>query len=188
MTADIPCVKAKQVEPSAKHLAFVEAYLQTWNATEAARRVGSSKKSAYQTGYRMLKNVEVRALIGVRLKEMQMGADEVLARLADMASGGMDDFFSTDGKIYRLDLQAARDAGKMHLVKKVTETKFGLAIELHDPQAALVQIGRYHKLFVDRQEHSGTVEIVDAKAKLLSRFAAFDAEGGADSVPGSAAG
>jgi len=40
---------------SDKQTAFVEAYLQTWNATKAAKTAGYSEKTAYSQGkYRVL--------------------------------------------------------------------------------------------------------------------------------------
>jgi len=47
-----------------------------------------------------------------------------------------------------LDMQALKNPKKSRLVKKFTDSpKNGLGIELHDSQAALVQLGRIHKLF-----------------------------------------
>ncbi|HZU86872.1 MAG TPA: terminase small subunit [Anaerolineaceae bacterium] len=37
-----------------------------------------------------------------------------------------------------------------HLVKKITPTRYGYAIELHDAQAALVHMGSYHQLFTKK--------------------------------------
>lgn len=140
--------------------AFVEHYLETWNASEAARRAGYSKKTAGQQGHRLLKNVEVRRLIEARLAELSMGPNEVLARLTEMATSSMEDFINPDKLGVRVvDLKRAAERGKMHLVKKVAETQHGLAIELHDQQAALVQLGRFHGLFIDKQEHSGSLAV-----------------------------
>lgn len=176
-----------------KQAAFVEQYLQTFNATEAARRAGYSVDSARAIGWENLTKPYIREVIDTRLAEMGMGANEVLARLAEHARGSLDDFLDKDGE---LNLVAARESGKMHLVrewKRTTTTTTSdksqtvaqhTEIKLHDPQAALVQLGRYHKLFVDRQESSVKVEITDAKAKLLSRFAASDADASTDNVPG----
>ena len=87
------------------------------------------------------------------------------------------------------------------LVKKLKQTtrydKDGgrsvtVEIELHDAQAATVQLGRALGLFVDRQEGTGKdggpIELADIKARLLSRFAQDDAAGGAPGVPGQPAG
>lgn len=56
----------------------------------------------------------------------------------------------------RLDLQAAGEAGLLHLVKKYSLKEDGqVVIELYDAQKALELIARHHGLFVERHEHSG---------------------------------
>lgn len=47
---------------------FVDEYILTGNATEAAKRAGYSGKTAYSQGERLLRNAEVRAAIDKRLK------------------------------------------------------------------------------------------------------------------------
>ena len=131
-----------------KQQLFVEHYLTCWNATDAAKRAGYSSKTAYSIGSENLTKPEIKAEIDRRLSEAAMSADEVLARLADHARSSLADFMTDEGA---LDLAKAREAGKLHLLKKIRWDKDGeLAIELHDPQTALVHIGRYHALFVDK--------------------------------------
>jgi len=50
---------------------FVDEYIQTANASEAARLAGYSKKTAYSIGERLLRNVEVRKVIDARFKELE---------------------------------------------------------------------------------------------------------------------
>lgn len=151
-----------------KQRLFVEHYLTCLNAAEAARRSGYSAKSAYAIGSENLTKPEIKAAIDERLQEAAMSADEVLRRLADHARGTLEDFISgqaliapdkaeeTDGEPVAatgpyVDLEKARALGKMHLLKKFKVDKDGaVTIELHDPQAALVQLGRYHGLFLDK--------------------------------------
>lgn len=139
-----------------KQRAFVEHYLTTWNATEAARRAGYSAKTAQEIGSENLSKPIIRTLIEQRIGELKMTADEVLLRLAGHARGDMGDFLDARGNI---NLAAARRARRLHLVKRVSDTDKGTTIELYDSQAALIQIGRALKLFVDVQEHSGTVNL-----------------------------
>ena len=148
-----------------KQRAFVEHYLTCWNATEAARRAGYSVKTANEQGSRLLANVSVQGAITERLKDLQAGADEVLTRLTSHSRGNMDDFLSPMGLI---DLVKAREAGVMALIKKVKQRtttvsksdgedfeSHEIELELYDAQAATVHLGRRHKLFVDRTEHTG---------------------------------
>jgi hypothetical protein len=51
-----------------------------------------------------------------------------------------------------VDIAAMERDGKKHLIKGLKPTQWGLTVEFHDAQAAKVQLGRYHKLFVDRSE------------------------------------
>lgn len=100
-----------------------------------------------------------------------MAADEVLSRLADQGRGTIEDFISFNEGPYptfTLDLDKARERGRLHLVKKLKYNSEGHPeIELYDAQAALVQIGKFHKLFVDQVQHSGGVELTAAVSIYL---------------------
>lgn len=143
---------------SEKQKLFVEAYLANGsNATQAAITAGYSQKTAYSQGQRLLKNVEIQKRLGKRVEEAAMGADEVLRRLSEHARASLFDVVDANGEF---DLETARQQGKDHLLKKfkVNYTKEGgltREYEIHDPQSALVHLGRYHKLFTDKAEHSG---------------------------------
>lgn len=138
---------------SNKQRVFVEEYLTCWNASEAARRAGY-RGAADVIGPRLLGNVGIRAAIEARIAEKAMGADEVLLRLGDQARASFSDFL-TNGD---LDLGKAERNGKLHLIKGyAVSDKGAVRIELYDAQAALVQLGRHHGLFVDKQEISGSL-------------------------------
>jgi phage terminase small subunit len=134
-----------------KQRAFVEHYLVCWNASEAARRASYTGK-ANVVGPRLLANVSIQAAIQERLSALAMSADEVLARLTAQARGSMTDFLDDDGKI---DLAQAREHGALHLIKSRSVTKDGERIELYDAQNALELLGKYHRLWTDKVEHSG---------------------------------
>lgn len=114
---------------------------------------------------RLLTNVNISEEIQRRINENAMSANEVLARLAEHARGDMDDYLTEDGGI---DLPKARKARKTRLLKKITSRRVvrtkedeeiedtTTGIELYDAQAALVQLGRHHKLFTDKQESENT--------------------------------
>lgn len=165
---------------TAKQQAFVSAYLVCLNATEAARRAGYSEKTAHAIGWENLRKPEIAAAVEAGLAEKAMPAIEVLARLADQARGSADDFVTVyesplhdiigqpvldrNGQpIIRrfpsLDLEKARERGVLHLVKKVTYTAHGPAVELYDAQAALIQLGKHHGLWTDKIEHSGSIDV-----------------------------
>jgi len=212
-----------------KQRAFVEHYLAcNFNATEAAKRAGYSEKTAYSQGQRLLKNVEVTAIVSQRLAEAAMTADEALARLSDMAKGDMSEFITVRREVYReslpvtreagirrlgmkvanarwtlenaplspeetdvlegriglwqqqinkwqeenapdvvylegegperertiteLDVEKAKAAGKLHLIRKYRMGKDGLSFELYDAQGALVDILKIHGRYIDRKD------------------------------------
>lgn len=149
-----------------KQRVFIDAYLTCWNATEAARRAGYAFPNV--EGSKNLVKPSIAAAVRQRIDEMAMTADEVLIRLADHARGDLSPFMRTIDGAVSFDLSTETAAGKMHLIKKVKQVqKRGTnknggeweeeytEVEIHDPQAALVHIGRHHKLFVDRQEITG---------------------------------
>ncbi len=96
--------------------------------------------------------------------ELKMSANEALLILTEHARGTLDNFIDESGAI---NVDKARSNGKMHLLKKYKTiyrvskgaTEQSIEIELHDPQAAAVHIGKHHGAFVDRSavENSGTV-------------------------------
>lgn len=141
---------------------FVEHYLQDPNATKAAIKAGYSPKTAYSQGQRLLKNVEVRKRVNMRLEKAIMDADEVLQRLSKQARASFLDVLNDDGD---LDLADIRERDVADLVKKLKVTKkasgeTSYEFEIHDAQAALVHLARFHKLFSDRNETNVNVQMI----------------------------
>lgn len=151
--------------------AFVEHYCDTLSGAKAARLAGYSKDTARQQAYRLLQNTQVQAAIKSKLSAKAMSGNEVLHRLAAMGRGDIADFWTVDpeGKP-SFDFKACQEAGLLHLIKKVSYNKKGevSSVEVYDAQAALVQLGRHHKLFVDQVDLStkgkpisiNTIEVV----------------------------
>lgn len=172
-----PEKEAKKADAATLHVAggltyrqrlFVAAYLgqAKGSASEAARLAGYS--APHSQGSRLLENVGVRAAIAAHLSQAAMSADEVLARLSEMATVDLADFISIRQDEARVDLGKARRLGKTHLVKAIKPTRFGLSLVLHDSQAALQALGRYHGLFGPRTDEQRDVDDaeVDARAVL----------------------
>lgn len=154
-----------------KEQAFIEHYLTCWNGAQAARDAGYSAKTAKEQASRMLTKVNIQEAIQARLAELKMSADEVLVRLSEHARGSLAPFIrrDTDGDLYGFDLS---DTQPLHLLKKASVTRRRqkddrdevvtletITIELYDAQAALALLGKHHKLFVERVEHSGTIDV-----------------------------
>lgn len=137
---------------------FIDAYLTTWNASEAARQAGYTHPD--RQGYRLLRYVEIQEIVQQKLSEKAMKADEVLARLAEQARNNIADFVSektitvydkngnpTEVVTTELDWDAIKARG--HLIKAIKPTAAGTSIELYDGQAALVHIGKHLGMFKD---------------------------------------
>jgi len=153
----------KQRPLTDKQKVFIECYLQCWNASEAARLAGYSVSSARVAGHRLITNDNVLSAINARISELKMGADETLVRLASHARSSMETFVNVreDGAA-ELDLTKAEEAKALHLIKKLKTTRRTIKngesevtteIELHDSQAALVVLGKHHKLFTEKVLH-----------------------------------
>lgn len=145
-----------------KQLAFINEYFKDFNATQAAIRAGYSEKTAYNIGWENVRKREIADVISRRFQELAMSADEVLNRLADIARVDMGDFVTfEDGiKLPFIDLKKAKDAGKLHLVKKIKYNAQGyLEFELHDPLPSLLNIGKHQGLFKETIEHSGELDL-----------------------------
>ncbi len=109
-----------------------------------------------------------------------MSATEVLIHLSDHARGSMKDFiaFDDDGAA-RVDLKKAARANKLHLIRRLRLSGADVEVDLYDAQAALIQLGRHYRLFVDRvqTEDWRARAIDDIKAGLVTYEAlasAFD--------------
>jgi phage terminase small subunit len=142
-----------------KQKAWANAYLETFNKTEAARRAGydGNDVSLAKIGSDNYRKVQIMDYIRLRLDERLMSADEVLIRLTEHARGDLSEF---------ADIQLMTDLKqhpKAHLIKRLTmdvyEDKNGKVhykthFELYDAQAALDKIMRYHGMYNDKVEIS----------------------------------
>lgn len=74
-----------------KQRRFVDYYVETGNASEAARRAGYAEKAAYRTGSENLRKPQVKAAIDARLKEFEdkriAKADEAMQFLTSTLRG-----------------------------------------------------------------------------------------------------
>ena len=96
-----------------KQRAFVEHYLECWNATKAAILAGYSSKSARVSGANNMSKYNIRAEVESRIAEMAMSADEVLLRLGQQARGNIADVISFSGAQIILDPQKLAEYGHL---------------------------------------------------------------------------
>jgi phage terminase small subunit len=121
-------------ELTQKQRLFVEAFIgpANGNAREAARAAGYSgdDNALSQRAFELMRNPKVSELIGVRVEEAVMRANEVLSELSVIAKGDWQNF-----------LEIRRD--------KDGET-VSANLKLSDKIKALELLGKYHKLFSER--------------------------------------
>jgi phage terminase small subunit len=152
---------------------FVQRYLIHFNATRAAKEAGYSERTAYSQGQRLLKNVEISAMIDQEI----MSADEAATNISEIARGNMADLMSVTTSGFTLELMIKDpETGEMivnpatKLIKKikqkttifiakkesdedreVTETE----IELYSRHDANRDILKYRGKLIDKQEITG---------------------------------
>ena len=139
-----------------KQLAFIEEYFVDFNGTRAAKRAGykGNDNVLATVASENLRKPKIAEKIAERFFVKVMTADEVLARLSEMARADIADFIGEAGAI---DWQKVKAKG--YLIKKVVHRKGQQSlIELHDSQSALAHIGKYYRLFVESHVIKGEVE------------------------------
>lgn len=140
---------------TAKQKAFIAFYVETLNATEAARQAGY--KGSYATlrsiGSENLTKPNINAEIQKRLKKIAMSAEEALARLAIQARGvdmeKVGQVFE-DAVTFADIFKRAHQSGMSFYIKSVKHTQSGINIEFHDAQAALFKVLQVHGLLKER--------------------------------------
>ena len=134
---------------------FVLDYLRHGNATKAAKAAGYAHPG--KAGAKLRSNRKIQDAIRDYFREQEMTAIEVVARLSQQARAEYAPYLRADGTV---DLQQMIEDGKAHLIKRYGYSTTGnLTVEFYDAQTALIQVGRYHKIFTDGIEHHGAVPI-----------------------------
>ncbi len=146
---------------SPKQKVFVEAYLETWNAMEAARRAQYAQPQ--KQAWAVMQLPQVKAEIELRLRDTIMAADEVMTKLTEQARLNAAMFFYFEDVKVR-DPQTGVETTRRemtginwgmverygHLIKKIGYDRKGRPVlEFHDAQHALELISKRHKLFTD---------------------------------------
>lgn len=165
----------KRATLTGKQQAFVDAYFATnFNGVRAAKMAGyaGNYNVLGVAAYDNLRNPKIRAVIDKRMRQMIMGADEVLTRLTAIARADFGDLTDEDGNV---DVKLAKERGVSFLIKeqeftekfipvdgkddiKITTAK----IKLHDPMRALEMLGKHHKVFDRALETDWRQQLIDA--------------------------
>jgi phage terminase large subunit len=154
---------------------FIENFLTTWNTVNSARAAGY--KWPEKAGSKLTHYPPIEAAIQARIKEVAMGADEVLARLAQQAEVNPSDFFVFEDRpvlengkpkidvagnpiIVRVmtDISWAEVERRGYMIKGIEYTRQGIPmLKFYDAQTALTTIGKHHQLFTDTPPQSDEV-------------------------------
>jgi Terminase small subunit len=148
---------------------FVEHFLgeAEGSAADAARRAGYRCPEAQ--GPRLIKKTAIHAAIEARVATSALAADEVLARIADVASADLIDFIDVSSQGCKVDLKLIKRRGLGHLIRRVRIKKDGTAdIELEAKLPALVKLGEYYKLWKGEAEQQ--ITMVDVAKELEARY------------------
>jgi phage terminase small subunit len=158
----VESAEAPDADLDPQHLMFVDAYFElNFHGTNAAIKAGYSPVSAAQQASRLLKNAKIQAEIQRRLELMHLGKAETQALMSDIAKGTMADFLTVTEGGWKIDLDKAEKAGKLHLVRKIRERKDGtVEVELYAKDAALRDIGKHHGLWKDGIEINVNIDLL----------------------------
>ena len=156
---------------------FVDYYLgeSSGCAVDAARRAGYS--SPHPEGVRLLKKAPIRAAIAARVATAAMASNEVLARVADVASADLLDFLKEDGPDgFKVDLKLIKRLGLGHLIKRVRLKKDGTQdIVLEARLPALIKLGEHYKLW--KGEPQQQVTLVALAKRLKEQYEQLQRDG-----------
>lgn len=133
---------------TAREQRFINEYMNCLNGADAARRAGYAENSARQTAHKLLTKADIKAEIQKRMEDV-MSSQEVLYRIADIATGDLSQFFDVTGPVPILNFEKAEKAGQLHLLKKLTVAEGKITFELYDKQRALETFAKHHGLLAD---------------------------------------
>jgi len=125
-----------------KERCWLENYLATLNASEAARECyACTNESARTIGCRNL--AKMRELVNERLRELLPNAEDVLTRISAIAFGDISPYLSADGTV---DIERLIADRKGYLIEGVAPVRGGVKWTFSDKAGALRMLARYHKL------------------------------------------
>lgn len=144
---------AKAVEKAERVSIFIDHYVLTRNATEAAKKAGYSQKTAGSIGHALLKNIDIRAEVDKRInaasKEMELTRERVLAEYMKIAFMDVRKFYNPDGSlkaIVDLDDDTAAGLAGFDVTQLMGDGENGIQlkkIKLSDKRAALDSIAKF---------------------------------------------
>jgi len=163
---------------------FVEHYLgeSSGSAVDAARRAGY--RWPEKLGPRLVKASAVQAAIDARGATAALASNEVLARVAEVASFDLLDFMRVDQDGgCKVNLKLVKRLGLGHLIKRLRINKDGTQdIELEPKAPALVKLGEHYKLW--KGEAQPQVTLVELAKNLRAKYERLQREKQCDQPAG----
>lgn len=141
-----------------KQRLFIEAYLQCFNKTEAARRAGyqGNYVTLRSVGYENFTKPHIREVIERRMEEISLATNEALALLTMHAIFDPGPFLKIDENgVPSFDIEKLRDAGLMGVVKSITFPRDGsVKYEFESRQGAIEKILKAGGAYKDKGDGS----------------------------------
>lgn len=156
---------------------FIKFYNVEANATKAAIKAGYSKKTAYSSGQRLLKNVEVQNALQKKAEQLNekldISKERILREWALLAYSNIVDVVDASGQNVSLKDLSKLPEDVQRTVQSVSEGKFGVSIKLHDKKAGLEALSKHMQLWVDRSANvTVTYDLSKLPPEYLERIAA----------------
>lgn len=137
---------------------FIKYYNAEANATKAAIKAGYSKRTAYSSGQRLLKNVEVKNALQKKSDkleaELDISKDRIIREWALLAFSNIVDVVKASGDSVTLKNLNELPEEIQRTVQSVSEGKFGISVKLHDKKAGLEALSKIKQLWVDRSQNT----------------------------------
>lgn len=181
--------QAKKKKPlSGKNLRFKQEYIACLNGTEAYMRShpGCTRETARRNASKLLTNTDIWADIEAELTKQTMSPNEILRRLTDQAQASLYPFIeiAEDGFVY-FDFSHPDAKDYLHVIKRIKSSRSRriegegkelevwedekVEVELHDAQSALIQLGKYHRIFGER-EPKMNIDLSTLSTRKLERL------------------
>ncbi len=167
--------------------AFVDAYVLTGNAAEAARRAGYSERTARAQGHRLLTDADIRAAIDAaqddRAERLGITVDRWERELCRIAFADARKVGRWAGEVFQAIPSDELDEETAAAIQSVTQGRDGVTVRLGDKLRALELLGKRHG-WLDPEQGREVRVIVEHVEEAIERRDAQSVQQGHDSPTG----